>query len=766
MNSVDYKISEYVEKYIQHERVLGIRIPEGEPYSRSLIVPRLSVIYYEKDKQKLCISKPNHSSLVEFLSWGFKLILFIIQTIFVFPVSIYTIYTLLADFIKLGRLKSEYEKDLNYSLIKSASKHFRIHRNPQKKQRKIKKILYFTVDKFTSREELGSILFIYELIKYNKVNNIGIVIASTIEINQLNLQNLVFEDNEIDNQFVYHFNRKILNYIRNEHYIEAAGCIRAFLLENGINNISEFEFVMQCLAFCYQNLSVNDFIEQFSGTTLSVSEDIGNGKEHHFIKDANADLGFLEFCYRYLLQFYRARMGISDDNYNADFKSVVTRIKSILELRKDYMSAAKLGAKFLNSEESADLFIISFVHMEFVENKVSDECLNYLRAYASHNIERASIFCLLYDGDDICLNADAIEAMVERIAMFEDIDPLVKLVFYYYLSNLMYLYNIEPSIFMTEYSRTLDEVHDYDALKCLFSAQFLLFYTTVENIEIRSRFVKRVSILLEYVLRSKELLTGKKIYIKICRSLNGIRGDRFNVNLSDMLLVKDVVKNFDIEKIFYDINLGAMYVYRSNTREKDYKTALEIYHNIDKKLMKILPQRIQLSYYNNLCVIEYLNNPSKRTAYQKYLQTDKYLSEVTANYTILEEIRHLYVNRIIFALISGVSDKIIRGLIQKTEELAADDNYFLFYLQQCKNLYFTFMGQDCLAEPTEVSVFFINKKSFFEEKLAIMSKLAARGSVTLRELNKSLENGLSNYKDDYNYFKRADLFSLDERWYE
>ena len=763
MYSIDSKINERVNECIQNERVLSIRIPEGEPYSGTLINPKFTVLCYEKEKQKICINTPKNHSFLGFINWIIKVILFIIQTIVVIPVSIYTIYSLLVDLVKLGRLPVNEKRDVNLTLIRHASKYFKVHRNPQKKQCKIKKILFFAVDKTLSREDLGSILILCEFVHRNQINNIGIVIISTIDINQLDLKPLVLEDNAIDNAFLYDFNHEILDCIRNKQYFEAAKSIHKFLRKNGIHNISEFEFVMQCLAFCYQNLSINDFIQQFDGTNLDVNKELDNGRVHHFIEETQESL-FLKFCYRYLLQFYCARSGVSDDKYRADFQCVVSRIRSTLTSKKDYLAAAKLGAKFLNSEEGANLFIVACVHIEYVENQISDECLNYLKIYAEHHVERAQQFCKLYEGNISYRNANAVLIELDRIATYGDIDPLVKLCFYYYLADLMYVYNVEPSSFMCRYSEALNQVQALEALKCLFSAQFVLFYTTVEDQMLRSKYAKQVSSLLKYVFEHMDFLNNRKLYIKICRSLNGIRCDCFQENLSDMLLVQEEVKNFKIEKIYYDINLGVLYIYRGE--KKDYNTALTIYRNIDKKLLALLPLRVRVSYFNNLYVIEYLNQPSVKTARQKYLKIKNCLKEVTSNYTVLEEKRHLYINFIIFACIAGESDKKIRKLIQYAETLISDDNYFIFYLQQCKNLFFTLTGQNGIAAPAVLSVFFLNKRSFFKEKLDIMQKLAQRGPSTLGYLNECLENELAHYSSDYNYFKRADLFSLDERWYE
>ena len=283
--------------------------------------------------------------------------------------------------------------------------------------------------------------------------------------------------------------------------------------------------------------------------------------------------------------------------------------------------------------------------------------------------------------------------------------------------------------------------------------------------QIHFRYAKRVSRLLKYVLSKKELLADKQIYIKICRSINGLRVDCFDENLKQLKKIESYVKNDYIEEVLYYLNLGVMYIFRNTAEKNDYKSALQIYRRIDKKILGRMATCIDLTYKNNLEIIKYFNQPTKQNALESCRRLNKYLKNLKLD-VITEEIRHMHINRLIFAMIGELPENIIITYLHEAEEKVSSDNYFKFYLQQAKLLYGALYGKGIETEAMSQSVFFIHKRSFFEQKSDILKHIGKNGGLGLSAINAKLKNDLSNFDINYDYFKHAELFSLIERWYE
>lgn len=764
--AIDTYLTKQVLESLKDHRVVAVRIPAEEPYAGSLILPDYEVYYFDSENNKLRYTKPQTTRIIKLVSWLIKSILFVLQTIFAFPIAVTTIVTLASEFFEICKSRGKYDIPAKSAIIKDVSKHFHIDTKPRKIKKNIKKVLFFKIDGTSTREEYAAILLICDLVNKNYINNANVVIVSGESLTHIEQQPLRIEFDEIDNDFLLHFNRGLLEDLRHENYVGAADKMKKYLSNHQINDIIEFEFVMQCLAFCYQNLGINDFVELFKGLSLNVRQDISTGEDLRFIAREKTNCDFVKFCYKYLLYYYHSRPGVNNDTYESDFKHVVERVNRALISRNNYFAAAKLCAKFFCSNESVEQYIIAFLHLEYVSNAISDECLEILNSYASHGNDKAALFCRLYEFRSESETAETVVAMYKQVENLTEItSPLVKLCYFYYLVNPLYLFNCDLKSFMCEYGDLLDKLDDNDPLKCLFSAQFLLLYTTIENKCIRTKFAKRVSFALQYVMKRQEMLKNKKIYVKVCRALNGLRCDQFNKNLEDMLHAQDIAANYLVEDIYYKLNLGVMYVYRSNQNEQDYRKALEIYDAIDINLLCHLPIQNFLSYKNNRCVIEYLNQPNKRVAKQKYEEITELLKGYSSIHGITEEIMHLYINQLLFAMIIGLPQQVLESMFATKSGLLSSDKYFAFYFEQCKLLYSVLYGQPIKLSPTYCeSVFFSNKKSFFEHKNDLMTTLT--GKPKLETINRTLQEFLCNYDKDYEYFKRADLFSLVERWYE
>ena len=581
--SIDTYLTKHVLKRLKDNRIVAVQLPAEEPYSGNLILPDYEIYHYDFRSKKLRYTKPQTTRIIKLIGWFVKTILFVLQTVFVFPVDATTLVALMLESFETRRSWKENEISANCDILKDISKHFHIVTKQRKIKKNIKKVIFFKIDANSTREEYATILFICDLINKEYIIDANIVIVSDEILTHLVQEPLRIENNEVDNNFLLHFNRGLLEDLRNENYRSAAAKMNRFLCDHEIKDVIEFEFVMQCLAFCYQHLGINDFVELFKGLSLNVRQDISNGENLHFIIREEKNCDFVKFCYKYLLSYYRARPGVNNDTYESDFKHIVEKVNAALISRNNYFTAAKLCSKFFSSNESVEQFIIAALYLEYVSNAINDECIEILRSYASHGNEKATLFCRLYE---FRLENETAETVVSIYNQVEELDentpPIIKLCYYYYLVNPLYSFNCDVKSFMYEYGNLLDKINDNDPLKCLFCAQFLLLYTTIEDKFIRSKFSKRISFALQYVLKKHETLNNKRIYAKVCRALNGLRCDQFSKNLEDMLHAQDIATNYLDENIYYKLNLGVMYVYRSNRKEQDYQKALEIYDTIEK----------------------------------------------------------------------------------------------------------------------------------------------------------------------------------------
>ena len=102
----------------------------------------------------------------------------------------------------------------------------------------------------------------------------------------------------------------------------------------------------------------------------------------------------------------------------------------------------------------------------------------------------------------------------------------------------------------------------------------------------------------------------------------------------------------------------------------------------------------------------------------------------------------------------------------KRAEKICDDNYYEFYLRQVQCLYSVIHNTSFPKDMVTDSVFFVNKKSFFEQRQLALLQAQKKNLTDIKQLNCFLKKELFAFNHDYDYFKNADMFSLIERWYE
>ncbi|MDE6441827.1 MAG: hypothetical protein K2L12_03625 [Clostridia bacterium] len=766
MKALNEAVSDKIMECLNNCRTVNIRIPANESFAGYPFLPKYKLYCYNEKQKKLYATSPKIAPILKILAWLITVVMFIIDCIVLLPISLNTVASLSFELIENGL--SFFNKDKTYDIefLDALSKYFRFKRKPYKKFKKLKKVFYIYFENEPLKETYNSILLLCELINTKRIADSAVVIVSKTTLNEPSQCILRLENNEEDNSFIYDFNSDILGYIRNEQYENATDAIRKMLNDKGINNLVEFEFVMQCLAFCYKNLGVNEFKRQFSDFNIAVDYHINAAKRNKFVKSSGLDANFLNFCYNCLLTYYHNRSAISNDNFDTVFINIVKKIKDALISKNEYFSAARLFAKFASAEDAADNYIIAFLHNEFIKSTVNDECYNIINSYVSTS-PRAKLFINLYKlNEEEVPDANKVEAIVNHICENKELIPVLRLCFYYYAVNSIYKSDRCSDKFLKAYRTAYDEIDSSESLKCIFGAQFLLLYTTVEDETLHSKYAKTVSQMLNFVLEKSEFLSDKKTYLKICRSLNGLRLDCFSDNLNKMTAMENEAKRYVKEQIYYYINLGATYAFRSNSASDDYKSAISSYNKIKRLVNKNVPLCVKASYFNNLTVFEYLNAPSKETAKKAYIKLNNYVTAQYGSSVITEERRHLAINILIFAILGDSPEQTITNLFDNTATIIESDNYFKFYFHQVKYLYAALHGKSIQIDKTQDSVFFTNKKSFFEQKYEVMNNVALNGGATLSELNCILKEKLSLFKKDYEYFKRPDLFSLVERWYE
>ena len=390
-----------------------------------------------------------------------------------------TVASLSFEIIGIGLSFIKKNNKFDNDLLRAISKHIRIYGKSANKIKKVKKLIYVCISEKTSIDTYNSILLLCDLINKNYIRDTGIVIVSTVELRAPQQILLKIEDNDEDNCFINDFNRNILNGIRNEDYNKVSFLIKELLDKRGISNPTEFEFIMQCLAFSYRNLDINDFKQQFQGSAIPLQSHLYDGIKNKFIEDNKIDKSFLKFCYKYLLQYYHNKSCASFDVGNKEYKTIIKNIKKALVSKDEYYSAALFCAKFCTLDESIDNFIISYLHSKYIKNTVNDECYAYIEKH-SDTVPRAKLFIRLFN-----LNleeipcAEIVDAIIMQLQSYENISPLLRLCFYYYLVNPIYISDSCSEEFLESYCKALDELDDNESLKCLFCSQFLLLYTTI-----------------------------------------------------------------------------------------------------------------------------------------------------------------------------------------------------------------------------------------------------------------------------------------------
>lgn len=766
MKTINGVVTDKISEQLKERRAINIKIPPNEPFADCPLLYGYNFFHYNDITEKLSYKKRKMHPLLRFFAWLAKVATCLID-IFVFKsLSWSTITSLSLEFLENGadliKNKDIYDKNLTDALEKQ---HFKIRKRPCKKYRKLKNIFYAYFDNEPKKETYNLILLICELINAKRIVDTAVVIVSKTELNCPPQCLVQLETDEINNRFIYDFSFDLLEYIRNEQYEKAAEAIHELLVNKGISDPIEFEFVMQCLAFCYKYLGASNFTKQFY--EIKIHEHLDVAKKNRFITTCGPDANFFDFCYVFLIKYYRNRSAVNSDKLKVIFNNTVENIREALISNNEYFHAARLYAKFATTEAAADNYIIAFLHNEFIKNIVEDECLNLIKYYAQTE-PRAKLFIELYDinAEDMP-NSNRVAAIINQIDEYDGVSNVLKLCFYYYAVNPLYKSNSYTNDFIDKYFNAYFELDDNEALKCIFGAQILLLYSTIEDLGLHEKYGRSVSVMLKFVLEKCELLRDKKCYVKICRSLNGLQVDKFCTNLDYMIKAEDEAKQFVREKVYYYLNLGATYAFRSNTDLNDYKSAKNTYSKI-KNEIKNFPLSIQATYINNLTIFNYLNNPTKDVANDCYSKLNKYFEKSFADKKTTEEQQHIAINILIFAILGGQTEQTVMTLIDITEQLVKSDNYFAFYLAQAKLLYSALYGKAMPDSTIPESVFFVHKKSFFEQKTIILKDVAMKGCTNIDNLNKEIKNELYTFANepDYEYFIRADLFSLIERWYE
>lgn len=760
------KLSETVEKKLKEtQRIINMKLPSYENDScLQLLLNKYTVYHYDEKTGKIRCPKLYSKTLADIILWLLKCVMFIIECcVPIFAVSPSAIISLINDFGNISYSLAENASRKSVSLLQSLSRHVRIRKIPSKKIKKIKKVICVPITEKTSNDIRVSAELIADLIESNRIDNCALVILSKITLQSYAQAILELYDDEEKNLFVSDFKVQFLNEILNENYIDASRIIQEIIDADSLR-VSEFEFIMQCLAFCYKNMNESEFIAIFSQSGLNINDDLHIGKQHRFIENTGGNKTFLRFCYLLLERYYRRHPRINRDDLESTFKNVTDKIKSALIAKDEYFSAVKLLSLYSTSEEAVDNYIIASIHMEYVKNCINDECIMLIEEYKDCS-ERARIFLQLLnltrsETPDI----EIINSIFTYVNNLENADPILRLCFMYYLVNPVYKCNVDSTNFMNAYKKLLsyaiESQQSGQALLCLFAIQYLLLYSTIEDVAIHKNNARFAHTMLKFVKDNCIFIENKKIYFKLVRSLNGISVDNYSENLAQMELTKDNVSEYITESVLFEINFGALYAYNDKI-----KNAIEVYRKIKKDILDEMPLSVRATYFNNLTVIRYLSNPTDRIAKSAIKSIAVYLNDNYKNGAITEEYIHLNLNSLVFQIIVDEQVKLTETF-DYVRNLVANDKYYSFYFEQAKWLYCVLNGKIIGDEQFPESVFFCNKKSFFEQKRQILNEFADKKKPAgVSEINKLLKSRLCNF-ENYEYFKRGEMFSLIERWYE
>lgn len=760
------KVSKTVEEKLKKDqRIINLKLPSYDGnYPVQLILNKYSVLSYEAQSGKIRPQKPIPKKLLDIIFWIIKCVLFALECIFpIFVVSLSALLSLIKELGDISISFTEHATQKSVNLLREFSKHVKIRKEPSKKTKKIQKVFYVQIEKNTPNEIKALVEIIADLIESNHINNCSLVIVAKIAMRSPTQEVLNYYDDEEKNIFISDFKEQFLSDLLNENYVEASKFIQEILNEHFLR-VSEFEFIMQCLAFCYKNMNESEFIDLFSHSDIKISDDLTVGKEHHFIDTAGQNKTFLRFYYSFFEQFYRSHPRINYGEHEVVFKNIAKEIKTALIAKDEYFSAVKLFSAYSTCEEAVDNYIIASVHMEYVKNCINDECIIQIDEY-SQRTERAKLFMqLLKLNRDEMPDASMINSIFEYVDKLKNVDPILQLCFMYYLVNPVYKCNICEKLFMDTYKRLLSSAIESPqaskALLCLFAIQYLLLFSTIEDIAIRKNNAKFVSLMFDFVKTNRAFIENKKIYYKLIRSANGIFVDDFSNNLAQMDRIKNCVGEYITESILFGINFGAIQTYNGNL-----KAALNVYRNIKKDILNKMPLSVRASYFNNRTVFTYLDNPTQNSAKSAAESIIRYLKTNYKSCTITEEYIHLSINLLIFKILADEQAKLTE-MFETVKKLVASDKYFSFYFAQVEWLFCVLHGKNIEDKPLPESVFFCNKKSLFEQKRHILNNFTKmHKSATVAEINKYLEEHLRNF-NNYEYFKRIEMFSLIERWYE
>lgn len=760
------KISEAVDARLKKsQRIINLKLPSYEDnYTLQLLLNKYKVYLYDVKSGKICLQKPIIKTIVDVVFWVLKCITFALECCF--PIFIVSPSTVLSLLNELGSISYEFAQKASQKSVGSIcqlSKHIRIRKNPAKKLGKIKKVICVPIDSNTSNEIRASVELIADLIESNRIVNCSLVILSKIALQSPTQEILDFYDDKEKNRFVSDFKRQFLIDILNENYVEASKFIREILNEDSIR-VSEFEFIMQCLAFCYKNMNESEFVDIFSQSGLKINENLHLGKEYRFIDNAKQNKTLLRFCYSYLEQFYRCHPRINCDDLEITFKNIINKIKAALIAKDEYFSAVKLLSAYSSCEETVNNYIIASVHMEYIKNCINDECILLIKDY-EQSTERAKLFLQLINLNyEETPDSAIVNSIFSYINKLENASPTLKLCFMYYLVNPVYKCNCCDNVFMNAYKKLLSSAmqntQNNTALLCLFAIQYLLLYSTIEDVQLHKSNAKFASLMFDFINANRAFLENKKIYYKLIRSINGISVDDFSNNLSQMKRVKENVREYITENILFNINLGALHVYNGNA-----KAALNVYRDVKNDVLNAMPLSVRASYFNNRMVFGYLNNPTAKTAKSAVKAIIGYLKNNYKYGQITEEYIHLNLNLLIFQIISKMQSELTETL-NYVRKLVENDKYYYFYFVQAEWLLCVMSVKLIDDEPLPESVFFNNKKSFFEQKRLIINEFTSKNMpATICDINKYLQNNLCLF-ENYEYFKRIETFSLVERWYE
>lgn len=430
------KITETVESKLKNsQRVINLKLPTYEDcYALPLLINGYKIYSYDAKSCKIHFQKPLYKKIFDIISWVLQCILFGLECCFAVPIQLSTVLSLFNRIVDISLPINENVSQTNVTFLRQLSKHLKIRKKPSKKVKKIKKIIYIQIDENTTNELRYSVDLLADLIEQNYINNCSLVILSKIAMQSPAQEILNYCNDEEKNRFISEFKEQFLNDILSEDFNAASNFIQKILNADSLR-VSEFEFVMQCLAFCYKNMNESEFINLFSQSGLKINEDLHVGKTHNFITTAGKSNTFLRFCYSYLVQFYSNHPHINQDELEITFQNIVSKIKAALVAKDEYFSAVKLLSAYSTCEETVDNYIIASVHMEYVKNCINDECIMLLDEQKDC-VQRAKFFLeLLEINRTETPNIEAVNSIYKYVDKLTNVDPTMQLCFMYYLTN-------------------------------------------------------------------------------------------------------------------------------------------------------------------------------------------------------------------------------------------------------------------------------------------------------------------------------------------